>query len=102
MDGSCEYIEYAVAGSRQGVALQLGDWAWGQQLLAAKNKLVKKDHKKPRTWTEYLDNRPKLRKMDMRFCTWNVRSMSKIGSLITVEKEISKSKLDLVGVQDVR
>jgi hypothetical protein len=27
MEGSSEYIEYAVADSRQGVALQLGVWA---------------------------------------------------------------------------
>jgi hypothetical protein len=26
MKGSCEYIEYAVADSRQGVVLQLGNW----------------------------------------------------------------------------
>jgi hypothetical protein len=27
MEGSCEYIELAVADSRQGVVLQLGGWA---------------------------------------------------------------------------
>ena len=27
VEGSCEYIEYAVADSRQGVVLQLGGWA---------------------------------------------------------------------------
>jgi len=26
MEGSCEYIEYAVADSRQGVVLQFGGW----------------------------------------------------------------------------
>jgi hypothetical protein len=40
--------------------------------------------------------------MDMRFGTWNVRSMYREGSLRTVGKEISKYKLQLVGVQDVR
>jgi hypothetical protein len=29
MEGSCEYIEWAVADSRQGVVIQLGGWAWG-------------------------------------------------------------------------
>jgi hypothetical protein len=67
-----------------------------------KNKLVTTCHKGTRTWADYLDNRPKLMEMDMRFCTWNVRSMSKTGSLMTVEKEISKCKFDLVGVHDVR
>jgi hypothetical protein len=28
-EGSCKYIEQAVADSRQGVVLQLGCWAWG-------------------------------------------------------------------------
>jgi hypothetical protein len=46
-----------------------------------------------------LDKRPKLRKMDMRFGTWNERSLNGAGSLVTIVKEISKYKLDLVGVQ---
>jgi hypothetical protein len=46
---------------------------------------------------DYLDKRPKLRKMDMRFGTWNVRSLYSVGSLMTVAKEISKYKLNLVG-----
>jgi hypothetical protein len=43
-----------------------------------------------------------LKKMDMRFGTWNVRSVYRAGSLMTVSKEISKYKLHLVGVQEVR
>jgi hypothetical protein len=35
----------------------------------------------------------------MRFGTWNVKSTYRAGSLRVVEKEISKYKLDLVGVQ---
>jgi exonuclease III len=38
----------------------------------------------------------------MRFGTWNVRSMYRAGSLRVVGEEISKYKLDLVGVQEVR
>jgi hypothetical protein len=37
--------------------------------------------------------------MDMRFGTWNVRSMYRAGSLRAVGEEISKYKLDLVGVE---
>jgi hypothetical protein len=37
--------------------------------------------------------------MDMRLGTWNVRSMYRAGSLRAVAEEISKYKLDLVGVQ---
>jgi hypothetical protein len=42
------------------------------------------------------------KKMDMRFGTRNVRSMYRAGSLRAVAEEISKYKLDLVGVEDVR
>jgi exonuclease III len=38
----------------------------------------------------------------MRFGTWNVRSMYRAGLLRAVGEEISKYKLDLVGVQEVR
>jgi hypothetical protein len=57
-----------------------------------------KDHKKPWTWKGFLDKRPKRKKMDMRFGTWNVRSMYlyRVGSLRIVAKEILKNKLDLV------
>jgi exonuclease III len=40
--------------------------------------------------------------MDVRFGTWNVRSLYRSSSLKTVAKELGKYKLDLVGVQDVR
>jgi exonuclease III len=40
--------------------------------------------------------------MDMRFGTWNVRSLYRSGSLKTVARELAKYKLDLVGVQEVR
>jgi hypothetical protein len=40
--------------------------------------------------------------MDMRFGTWNVISMYRAGSLRAIAEEISKYKLDLVGVQEVR
>jgi hypothetical protein len=35
----------------------------------------------------------------MRFGTWNVRSLYRAGSLVTVSNELSKYKLDLVGVK---
>jgi exonuclease III len=40
--------------------------------------------------------------MDMRFGTWNVRSLYRSGSLKMVGRELGKYKLDLVGVQEVR
>jgi exonuclease III len=38
----------------------------------------------------------------MSFATWNVRSVYRSRSLITVARELAKYKLDLVGVQEVR
>jgi hypothetical protein len=38
----------------------------------------------------------------MRFGLWNVRSLYRAGSLMTVLRELSKYKLDKVGVQEVR
>jgi exonuclease III len=40
--------------------------------------------------------------MDMRFGTWNARSLCRSGALKTVARELGKYKLDLVGVQEVR
>jgi hypothetical protein len=43
---------------------------------------------------------PKLRKIDMRFGKWNVRSLHKGGSLMTGTKEIWNHTLVLVVVQE--
>jgi hypothetical protein len=40
--------------------------------------------------------------MDMRFGTWNIIRLYRACSLRTVAEEMSKYKLDLVGVQEVR
>jgi hypothetical protein len=66
------------------MVLQLEGQAWGFQLLTIKNKLVTNCHKAARTWTDSLDKRLKLRKMNVRFGTWNVRSLYRAGSLVTV------------------
>jgi hypothetical protein len=39
--------------------------------------------------------------MEMRFGMWNIKSLCRSGSLMTVLKELSKYKLDLVGVREV-
>jgi len=41
-------------------------------------------------------------KRDMRFGTWNVRSLYRAGSLTAAAGELARYKLDLVGVQEVR
>jgi hypothetical protein len=71
----------------------------GLKPLTVKKKLVTKTSKEPRTWTDSLDKRPKLWNTDMRFGTWNVRSLYRAGSLKTVLRELARYKLDLVGVK---
>jgi hypothetical protein len=46
--------------------------------------------------------RPKQRKRDIRFGTWNVRSLFRAGSFTAAAREVARYKLDLVDVQDVR
>ena len=41
-------------------------------------------------------------KRDTLLGTWNVRSLYRAGSLMTVAKELARYKLDLVGLQEVR
>ena len=55
----------------------------------------------PRTWNDPLV-RPKQWKRDVRFETWNVRSLYREGSLTTVVRELARCKLDLAGVEEVR
>jgi exonuclease III len=38
----------------------------------------------------------------MSFGTWNVRSLYRSGSLMTVARQLAKDRLDLVDVQEVR
>ena len=38
----------------------------------------------------------------MRFGTWNVRSLYRSGSLITVAKELARYELDLLRIEEVR
>jgi hypothetical protein len=40
--------------------------------------------------------------MDIRFGLWNVRSLYRADSLLTVSRELSRCKLDLAGVQEVK
>jgi hypothetical protein len=38
--------------------------------------------------------------MDMRFGTWNIQSMYRVVILMTVSRELSRYRLDLVGEQE--
>jgi L,D-peptidoglycan transpeptidase YkuD (ErfK/YbiS/YcfS/YnhG family) len=84
------------------VVLQLGGLVWGQQPLTVKSKLVTRNYKEFRIWTDSLDKRPKQWNMYMKFGMWNVRSLYRVGSLTTLSKELSWYRLGLVGVQEVR
>jgi hypothetical protein len=50
----------------------------------------------------FSDKLPKLRKMYMRYGSLNIRTVNRVGSLITVSREILNHKLDVVGVEDAR
>jgi hypothetical protein len=67
------------------VGLRLGGSALSYKL-TVKNNVVTKYYEGPRTWTDSLDKRPKLRKMEMRFGTWKVRRLYRAGSLMPVAK----------------
>jgi hypothetical protein len=54
MEGSREYIELAVADSRQGVVLQLGSWARCRQFLILETDLVTKQIHVLWAWTDTL------------------------------------------------
>ena len=46
-------------------------------------------------------SRVRQRKRDIWVRTWNVRSLSRAGSLTVAARELARCKLDLVGVQEV-
>ena len=50
----------------------------------------------------FLDGASRNRKRDIMLGTWNVRSLYRAGSLNAVARELTRYKLDLVGVQEVR
>jgi exonuclease III len=65
------------------------------------NCIVTKCFKVPRTWTDFLARHKQWRKY-VRFSTWNIRSLCKVGAIKSVVGELEKYKLDLVGFQEVR
>jgi hypothetical protein len=54
-----------------------------------------------RTWTNSLA-RFKQWEKGMRFDSWNIRCLCKVGAIKSVAGELEKYKLDLVEVQEVR
>jgi hypothetical protein len=49
---------------RQGVVLQLGGWAWGQQPYTIKSKLVTECSNETETYTNSRNEQPKRQNMD--------------------------------------
>jgi len=60
-----------------------------------------KCHTGPQIWTDAFKQNEQWH-MDLRFGTWNVRSLYRTGSLETVESKLAKYNLDVMAVQDVR
>ena len=95
---------YGISSRGKPIRGGLSAWGWVRcwQLLAVRKYLVTKcSHSKPRTGTDTLV-RPKQRKGDMTFGTWNVRSLYWSGSLTAAARELARYELDLVVVQGVR
>jgi hypothetical protein len=65
-----------------------------------KHFFVTKYFKTTMKWT-YYSARPNQWK-NMRFVTWKVRSLCRVGAVKSVVGKLQKYKLDLVGVQEVR
>jgi hypothetical protein len=61
---------------------------------------VTKCFKAPETWNDSLA-RLRQWKQGMRFGTWNVWSLYRVGAIKSVVGELDKYKLDLVGVKEV-
>jgi hypothetical protein len=57
----------------------------GANNLTVKNKIVTKIHTEPRTWMDSLAKRPNRLNMDMRFGVWNVCSLYKASSLVSIK-----------------
>jgi hypothetical protein len=74
----------------------LGVGRGGNNHLNVKSKLVTKRISEPRTWTDSLDNRPKRRDMDMRFGTWNIRSLYRVGILMNINMDLLEMTLGVV------
>jgi hypothetical protein len=55
----------------------------------------------PQTWADSLAQ-PKQWKKEMRFGTWNIRSLCREGAIKSVLAKLERYKLDLVGVKEVR
>jgi hypothetical protein len=84
MEGCCEYTEQEAVDKRQGVVLQLGGLGVGLKTPHFTKQACYESHKKPRTWTDSLDKRPKRRNMDMTYGTWNIKNIYRAGSPMTV------------------
>jgi hypothetical protein len=66
-----------------------------------KNLLVAKCYTGPWIWKDSLEQTRQW-KMDMRFGTWSIRSLYRVGSLKTVARKLVKYNLDLTAVKEVR
>jgi hypothetical protein len=60
-----------------------------------------KCHNGPQTWTDSLEKPLTPRKLDIRFGR-NIRSLNRVGLIMTVAKDMSIRKLDLLGIKEVR
>ena len=87
--------------TEKGWFASLGVGRGAKQLLTVKTYVTKYLQGKLWTWTDTLVW-PKPQKRDLRFGTWNVRSLYRAVSLTAAARELARYKLVLVDVQEVR
>jgi len=80
MEGSCEYIEQAVADSRQRVVLQFGCWARCRKLLTVKPDFVANHEHLPLTWIGRWEDNIEMDLKGVGCGAWTASSWLRIGT----------------------
>jgi endonuclease/exonuclease/phosphatase family metal-dependent hydrolase len=90
------------------LVLQVGGWAWGQQPNTVKKIIVQKPSNEPRNMDRNNGKingnakQKRLRMMDIKMATWNIRTMLQPGKMKEIADEVIKYNLDLVALQEMR
>ena len=85
------------------LALQVGDWVTGQQLVTVKKPTVWKPKLWPRN-TQIEWNRPRQWKRvnEIRTAILNVHTLYRAGAMIELVKRVDKYKVDVCALQEIR
>ena len=58
----------------------------------------------PRIMTDFDDDPPRkrIKAHDLRICTWNVRSLNKLGAISQLESVLKAYKTEIIALQEMR